>query len=95
MLIFAIPRNEVRDLAASNGFAAININDNPNQWRLSLCNSLISDAVSPKFRITAEFEAYSKVSAINGTRLFYETNQELAVVIGRGTFHRPGMSMRY
>jgi hypothetical protein len=95
VLAFKIPRNEVGNLATNNGFVAVNINDNPNHWRLSLCNSVISDIVSPNITITPEFEAYSKECVTNSTRLFYNANQELAVVIGFGTFYRPGLHRRY
>jgi hypothetical protein len=102
VLVFTIPRDELRALAESNRFVMVNPNHDPEPERewLSSCNRIIRSLVATNITISPKFEAYFKghkgpLINTNSASLFYDTNQELAVVIGRGTFLRPGSPLRY
>jgi hypothetical protein len=82
-IVFTLNESDFRSLAGSAGFSKIEVGDDPNHWRLGLCNEVLARLVDPKIKVASDFDCYSKVSpgGRQRMRLYYDKKEHLAIGI--------------
>jgi hypothetical protein len=75
--------SEFETLMRTADFSLIEIDSEPNHWRLDLCNAVIGRLVNQNIKITPEFSCYSKNSREKRqrVRVFYDKTQHVAIGI--------------
>jgi len=83
VVVFTVSDSEFESLMRATGFSMIEIDDDPNHWRLDLCNAVIGRLVKQNIKITPEFTCFSKNSSETRqrARFFYDKKQGVAIGI--------------
>jgi len=90
-----ISADDLHTLAVNHGFVPAGIEDSPEHWPLSMVNNMIAEQTHADIVVTPDFQCFAMELTNREARIFYDTNRELAVVIGRGAFRRYGTNNFY
>ena len=86
VMTFQINRKDFDAISHAKNFNQVDIQSNPRQWQIDSCNSTIQRLGVTNTSIEPTFECYEKTTATNRARLFYNPNENIALVLGFGSF---------
>lgn len=84
IIIFEASLEDITSIIERNGYSAVSFADNTNQWRPSLCAEVTRKIIGTEVWITPAFTTFDKSTKTNESRIFYNTNNGLAVCITDG-----------
>lgn len=86
VLVFTVPRSDLVALLQNRGYSPVAIDADPDQWRLSLCNIVVSGLTTGRVQINAASLCYSRDTPDTHSRIFYNDASRTAVLIGFGDY---------
>lgn len=88
VITFIITEQELLKLTSQQSYVPVDIEPDPVQWNLELCNSVIKSLGILDTKIDASFDCYSKNTTWTQRRIFFDKKKELAVFIGCGNYSK-------
>jgi hypothetical protein len=86
VFVFEVPEGEFGPFIKAEGYQAVGIESDPEQWRLDLCNSAIGRLTRSPFRVVPNCERYERRTAATAARIFYSRKDQTAVFVGFGRY---------
>lgn len=87
VLLFRVSEEVLLKMMQQEAYGSVAINSEPSLWRPSLYNPTIAELSHEKLEVDASFDCYSKSTATNRARVFYDPQRSLAVFVGYGTYN--------
>jgi hypothetical protein len=81
--VFSVAEPDFYSLIEAAGFSKVEISDDPNHWRLELCNAVVTRLVKRNIQITPGSVCFAKESPENRrrARVYYDPTNHIAVGI--------------
>lgn len=85
-ITFKVAPGDLERIIAAQGFTTVDVDSDPAHWRTDLCNSVLRSLRVKNPVISAELRCFQKETKSYSSRVFYDTNQQFAILLGFGQF---------
>lgn len=86
VLVFEIAEEDLHSLLNTNGYKLVDINSDPDHWRLDLCNSVVHRLTRKNVQILPNLKCYDNRTSTTESRVFYAPTNHQAIFLGFGRY---------